>query len=368
MINKTDGKALFAEIVKFDDEQRTVYGKVADDSPDLDGQIADREWLRREVPQWFERWGNIREMHHSLAAGVGQELEEKDDGFYLEAHIVDSGAWEKVRAGVYKGFSIGIKNPVIRSDTEAPCGRIVGGSIVEVSLVDHPANENARFLLVKNSNAETAPSLSSTGLPQQMGKGTAIKPTEYAGVADEDFADPANWRYPADDGNVEASVRAFNQRDARYKGGYSRSEWARVGRRLAEIASENLEKRHLFHMGRIIEATEIPARGSDVSRGTDMPKIAQGEVLKALAEPIKAMVAEALRPLDARLNTVEQMAAPPKAMLRAIDKTFVMQAGNASDEPNAKRVWLESLIASAKDEPTRQFLVLELYKLDRRTP
>lgn len=210
MITKTDSKALFAEIVKFDDDQHIVYGKVADDSPDLDGQIADRGWLRREVPQWFKRWGNIRKMHHSLAAGVGQEFEEKDDGFYLEARIIDSGAWEKVKASVYKGFSIGIKNPVIRSDSGAPCGRIIGGSIVEVSLVDHLANENARFLLVK----------------------------------------------AADDGNAEALLRAFNERDSRYKGRYSRSEWARVGRRLAEIASENLDKRDLFHMGRIIAATE----------------------------------------------------------------------------------------------------------------
>lgn len=360
-------KAIFAEIVKFDNDQRIVYGKVADDSPDLDGQIADREWLRREVPQWFENWGNIREMHHATAAGVGQELEEKDDGFYLEAHIVDGGAWEKVKTGVYKGFSIGIKGPVIRSDMRAPGGRIIGGSIVEVSLVDHPANENARFLLVKNSKGETAPSLSSTSLPQQVGKGTATKPTEYASISDDDFADPLNWRYPANDGSVEASVRAFNQRDARYKGGYSRSEWARVGRKLADMASDSLGKRHVFHMGRIIKASEHPANEPAVSRGTDMTKVAHAEMLKAIAEPVKAMVAEALQPFDARLNKVEQMAAPPKAVLRAIDKTFVMQAGNASDEPHAKRQWLEGLIADAKDETTRRFLVAELYKLDRQS-
>ncbi|MSQ32076.1 MAG: hypothetical protein EXR59_02410 [Dehalococcoidia bacterium] len=72
--------------------------------------------------------------------------------------------------------------------------------------------------------------------------------------------------------------------------------------------------------------------------------------MKALAEPVKALVAEARRPFDTRLDRVKQMAAPPKAVLRAIDKTFVMQADNSSDEPNAKRIWLESLIVSAKDE------------------
>ena len=360
-----DKKAIFAEIVKFDDDQRIVYGKVADDSPDLDGQIADREWLRREVPEWFERWGNIREMHHAVAAGIGQELEEKDDGFYLEAHIIDGGAWEKVKAGVYKGFSIGIKNPVVRSDMQAPGGRIVGGNIVEVSLVDHPANENARFLLVKNSSGGSASPV--LGFDKLTTNGREVKkPDEYANVPNEDFADPVNWRYPANDANVEASVRAFNQKDARYKGGYSRSEWSRVGRRLAEMASDDLSKRYVFQMGRIVEASE-PTYESNVSRTADTTKIAHGELLKALAEPVKAMVAEALRPLDARLAKVEQMAAPTKAVLRAIDKTFVMQAGNASDEPNAKRIWLEALIADAKDETTRRYLVAELYKLNRQS-
>ncbi len=333
---------------------------LADGSPDLDGQIADREWLRREVPEWFERWGNIREMHHATAAGVGQELEEKDDGFYLKAHILDGGAWEKVKTGVYRGFSIGIKNPVVRGDMQAPGGRIVGGNIVEVSLVDHRANENARFLLVKNTSGETTPSPSPTGLPHLVGKIT--KPSEYTDVPDEDFADAVNWRYPANESNAEASIRVFNERDARYKGGYSRTQWARVGRRLAEMASDGLGKRYVFQIGRIIEA-EAPVHES---RAANVAKMANGELLQALAEPVKAMVAEVLRPLDIRLAKVEQMAAPPKAVLRAIDKTFVMQAGNASDEPNAKRVWLETLIADAKDETTRRYLVAELYKLSRQ--
>lgn len=52
-----------------------------------------------------------------------------------------------------KGFSIGIRAPRIVRDTKAANGRIIDGQIVEISLVDRPANPNAKLMLAKSDTA-----------------------------------------------------------------------------------------------------------------------------------------------------------------------------------------------------------------------
>jgi hypothetical protein len=56
---------------------------------------------------------------------------------------------------VLKGFSIGIKSPRVVRDTKAANGRIIDGQIVEVSLVDRPANPNCQLVLAKSVNGES---------------------------------------------------------------------------------------------------------------------------------------------------------------------------------------------------------------------
>lgn len=132
----------------------TVYGKATDDSLDIDQQICDADWLKRAMPHWFQTGGNIREQHSNIAAGVAKEYEMKEDGHYITALVVDPVSVKKVENGVLKGFSIGIKNPRVTRDKSAMNGRIVDGQIVEVSLVDRPANPNAKLILAKSVNGE----------------------------------------------------------------------------------------------------------------------------------------------------------------------------------------------------------------------
>lgn len=130
----------------------TVYGKATDDSVDIDQQICDADWLDRAMPAWFKSGGNIREQHSNIAAGVAKEYEQKRDGHYITALVVDPVSVKKVENGVLKGFSIGIKNPRVTRDKVAANGRIVDGQIVEVSLVDRPANPNCQLVLAKSAN------------------------------------------------------------------------------------------------------------------------------------------------------------------------------------------------------------------------
>ena len=133
----------------------TVYGKATDDAIDIDQQICDANWLERAMPDWFKSGGNIREQHSNIAAGVATEYEQKGTGHFVTALVVDPVSAKKVETGVLKGFSVGIKNPRVVRDTKAANGRIIDGQIVEVSLVDRPANPNCQLVLAKSVEGES---------------------------------------------------------------------------------------------------------------------------------------------------------------------------------------------------------------------
>jgi hypothetical protein len=146
----------YAAIVKFEEqEDGTVlaYGKATDATLDADEQICDPDWLKRAMPEWF-KYGNIREQHSSIAAGVATEYEETEDGHYITAHIVDPSSAKKIKTGVLKGFSIGIRRPRVIKDNKAAGGRIVDGQIVEISVVDRPANPSCVLTVAKASKGE----------------------------------------------------------------------------------------------------------------------------------------------------------------------------------------------------------------------
>jgi len=153
----TDLTTAFFGIEKADrnaDGTLMVYGKATDDSVDIDQQICDADWLDRAMPAWFKSGGNIREQHSNIAAGVAKEYEAKGSEHYIRALVVDPVSVKKVENGVLKGFSIGIKNPRLTRDSKAANGRIIDGQIVEVSLVDRPANPNCQLVLAKSAAGE----------------------------------------------------------------------------------------------------------------------------------------------------------------------------------------------------------------------
>jgi hypothetical protein len=152
--NFTTSYAAIIKQEKQDDGTLLVYGKATDDSLDIDQQICDAAWLEKAMPEWFKTGGNIREQHSSIAAGVAKELDSKADGHYISALVVDAQSVKKVETGVLKGFSIGIRAPRIVRDNKAANGRIIDGQIVEVSLVDRPANPNAKLMLAKSNGLE----------------------------------------------------------------------------------------------------------------------------------------------------------------------------------------------------------------------
>lgn len=156
--------AFVGDLVKSYDEDGylRVKGLATDATLDLDQQIADPEWLKSAMPKWFE-WGNVREMHSSSAVGTATAMAEKGTGYEIEAKIVDPVAAEKIENGVYKGFSIGIKGYKLDKSADAlrkaPGGIINGGEIIEVSVVDRPANPAAKLVLAKSVDGELVKSM-----------------------------------------------------------------------------------------------------------------------------------------------------------------------------------------------------------------
>ena len=152
-------QAFAADIVKAERDSAgdlIVFGKASGPDVDLDAQICDPAWLKTAMPAWAE-WGNLREMHQPIAAGVGMELEQQGDNWFVKSKVVDEGTAKKIEAGALKGYSVGIKNARVVKDGAAPGGRIVGGDIVEVSYVDRPCNPTATLAIAKAARTELAP-------------------------------------------------------------------------------------------------------------------------------------------------------------------------------------------------------------------
>lgn len=145
---------LYAEISKTesqDDGTVKVWGYASSQAVDSDGEVITADAMKAAIPDYM-KFGAVREMHGNNAAGTAIEIAVEDDGrTFFGAHIVDPIAVTKVRAGVYKGFSIGGK-VTARDDLNKSV--IKGLNLTEISLVDRPANPDATFTCYKADGAK----------------------------------------------------------------------------------------------------------------------------------------------------------------------------------------------------------------------
>ena len=145
-------KYSFAEITKVyvEGEKRFVEGYASTGAVDADDEIVDPEATREAGAEWA-KWGNVRYMHLPHAVGVVEDMRFDDKGLFVKAEIVDDDIWEKVKKGVLKGFSIGFSKAEKVWDKVKEAWRIVKYQLVEISLVDNPANPECSFTIVKRA-------------------------------------------------------------------------------------------------------------------------------------------------------------------------------------------------------------------------
>lgn len=140
-----------------------VYGKATDGSVDSDEQIVDTDFSSKAIADWLSSGANVRVQHNAQRdpAGIGVEADTGPDGTWVKSLVVEPVAKTLVQKGALRAYSVGIARPKIVRDSVARGGRIVDGEIVEISLVDRPANKNCGIQLVKSA---------SDGTPEWVGK------------------------------------------------------------------------------------------------------------------------------------------------------------------------------------------------------
>ena len=158
---------LSVPFTKVNREKRTVSGFATLDNIDQTGDVVTSESSLKA----FESFrGNIREMHGSNAVGkmvsfrpesfYDPKSKEFFNGVYVDAYI-SKGAqdtWEKVLDGTLSGFSIGGK--IIESDNEVNKANgktvrfIKNYELIELSIVDSPANELCNILSIQKVNGQ----------------------------------------------------------------------------------------------------------------------------------------------------------------------------------------------------------------------
>ncbi len=195
---------LYGDITKVDDEKHLVEGYVSSEAVDLAGQIVDPEFLKRAIPPWLASWANVREGHDPRRpVGVAKSADlTAQPGPYVVTEVVDSEAWKKVKAGLLKGYSVGIKDPKVVYDSKAPNGRIVDGIFLELSLVDRPCNPDAKVALYKAA---------STGFGwEDVQRGVVVEPPPLEPAADpsEAIARPVGRAAPAAANAETAALKA----------------------------------------------------------------------------------------------------------------------------------------------------------------
>lgn len=134
----------FVPLSKIDKERRLVSGYASTPTKDLDGEVVSLDAVKNALPGYMQ-WRNIRRMHSNDAVGVAKEANVDSKGLFLTAKIVDDTAWKGILEDVYKGFSIGGKKLTKVGNT------ITEIDLVEISIVDRPANPDCKFEVAKRA-------------------------------------------------------------------------------------------------------------------------------------------------------------------------------------------------------------------------
>ena len=147
--------SLFAPLRKIedsDDDTVTVTGFASSEVVDSDGEIVTAAAMRDALPDYLrDGTGALREMHSMIAAGVVIEAKIDDKNrTAIVAKVVDPGTIKKLRAGVFKGFSIGGRT--LARDPKNP-KTITKIRWDECSLVDRPSNPAALLDVWKASGS-----------------------------------------------------------------------------------------------------------------------------------------------------------------------------------------------------------------------
>jgi hypothetical protein len=333
-----DQIVLSVPFTKVNREKRTVSGFATLDNVDQTGDVVTMEASIKA----FENFrGNIREMHSSNAVGkmisfkpetyYDAKSQEFYNGVYVDAYV-SKGAqdtWEKVLDGTLTGFSIGGK--IIESDNEVnkSTGKttrfIKDYSLMELSIVDSPANELCNILSISKMNGELI----------------------FKGIATEVKAE--NIFYCADSDSVFISTEASYDSPVTGKPatliGWVESNDVNKAKEINKILDLHKKSRLSTPETQIAKQADIEG-GNEVSENTENTAVEETVVADApvVAEEAPAVVEAPVE--DAPAETLEKAADVSEVMVDEPDfakmlgdlKGFFSETLNKATEANAEQV------------------------------
>lgn len=352
----TDGNniSLAVPFVKVDKERRLVSGFATLDNIDKHGDIVDTE---ASLSAFTRFRGNIREMHQPIA--VGKVVSFKQENFYDKATkksysgvfvdvYVSKGAqdtWEKVLDGTLSGFSIG--GSINKSDTvqahddyEGPVRIIKDYDLVELSLVDNPANQFANVFSIQKSDI----GFKVTGMATEIkALNVFFCDSDEIAVSSEDTTKTCTvcdssmknigWIEQAkDEKNVDIStvVDAYVKKNTVSEGGIEMAD--ELNNEVEEVVAEEAA---------VEEAVEAPVEDAPAE---DAPA---EETIEKSADPVEEVAEEATEEAVA-----EEGASEIEKMLDGI-KTYITETiAKATDTPGVEEILsqMQANISKSMDE------------------
>jgi hypothetical protein len=333
-----DQIALSVPFTKVNREKRTVSGFATLDNVDQTGDVVTMEASIKA----FENFrGNIREMHSSNAVGkmisfkpetyYDAKSQEFYNGVYVDAYV-SKGAqdtWEKVLDGTLTGFSIGGK--IIESDNEVnkSTGKttrfIKDYSLMELSIVDSPANELCNILSISKMNGELI----------------------FKGIATEVKAE--NIFYCADSDSVFISTESSYDSPVTGKPatliGWVESNDVNKAKEINKILDLHKKSRLSTPETQIAKQADIEG-GNEVSENTENTTVEETVVAEAPVVAEEAPAVEEAPVEDAPAETLEKAADVSEVMVDEPDfakmlgdlKGFFSETLNKATEANAVQV------------------------------
>ena len=339
-----DNITLSVPFTKVNREKRTVSGFATLDNLDQTGDVVTAEASLKA----FESFrGNIREMHGSNAVGkmvsfkpetyYDPTTKEFYNGVYVDAYI-SKGAqdtWEKILDGTLAGFSIGGKikeseNEVNKS-TGKPVRFIKEYSLMELSVVDSPANELCNILSVQKMNGQLV----------------------FKGMATEVVAE--NIFYCADSDSVFVSTESSYDSPVTGKPatliGWVESNDVNKAKEIDKILDLHKRSRLSLPETQIAKQADIEG-GNEVSENTETVAVEETAVetpveeAPVVAEEAPAVVDAPAESTDASAETLEKAADVSEVMVDEPDfakmlgdlKGFFSETLNKASEANAAQV------------------------------
>jgi hypothetical protein len=339
-----DNITLSVPFTKVNREKRTVSGFATLDNLDQTGDVVTAEASLKA----FESFrGNIREMHGSNAVGkmvsfkpetfYDPTTKEFYNGVYVDAYI-SKGAqdtWEKILDGTLAGFSIGGKIVESENEVNKSNGKTVRFikeyALMELSVVDSPANELCNILSVQKMNGQLV----------------------FKGMATEIVAE--NIFYCADSDSVFVSTESSYDSPVTGKPatliGWVESNDVNKAKEIDKILDLHKRSRLSLPETQIAKQADIEG-GNEVSENTETTTVEETvvetpvEEAPVVAEEAPAVVDAPAESTDASAETLEKAADVSEVMVDEPDfakmlgdlKGFFSETLNKASEANAAQV------------------------------